>query len=315
MRIPVGQIAMFIFLAAVAVVMTAATYRLYQRRRSPYLLSFMFYLGAWYISGLLSMIYIVIFPQVLPPGVVDTAMLINTLLFIPLHGLIAYFFLDFIARIFGKTLPGSFKIGFSLFFFIFFIYLLVKNISLLIRPMENTSLYLFPFTLIVMAVSILSGLVYLFLRLPTLAGALERRYFFIFGVISTVGFILSGVAMFSGSNQLTGVVVFGFNIPAFLILRAIPGSTRETQPVEPVEGAGQSRVNMEGFCTKYGISPREREIITLVTGGKSNREIEEELFVSLDTVKKHIYNIYKKTGVKSRIQLSNLLQSFGKMPP
>ena len=55
------------------------------------------------------------------------------------------------------------------------------------------------------------------------------------------------------------------------------------------------------------ISKREVEIIELILEGKSNREIEEKLFISVNTVKNHLYRIYKKLGVGSRGQLMNLI--------
>lgn len=61
---------------------------------------------------------------------------------------------------------------------------------------------------------------------------------------------------------------------------------------------------------KYKISNREKEIIELICQGKSNKQIEDELFISIRTVKDHIYNIYKKAGVRNRVQLSNLFRSF-----
>lgn len=59
---------------------------------------------------------------------------------------------------------------------------------------------------------------------------------------------------------------------------------------------------------QFGISKREQEIIELVLAGCSNRDIEDKLFISLATVKDHIYKIYKKTGVRNRVQLVNLLR-------
>ncbi|MCK5221877.1 MAG: hypothetical protein KAR14_09885, partial [Candidatus Aminicenantes bacterium] len=56
------------------------------------------------------------------------------------------------------------------------------------------------------------------------------------------------------------------------------------------------------------ITEREKEIIILILNGKSNKEIEDELFISLGTVKNHLYNIYKKLKVKSRTQLITLLR-------
>ena len=58
-----------------------------------------------------------------------------------------------------------------------------------------------------------------------------------------------------------------------------------------------------------GLSPREAEIVDLVMRGYSNHEIEKLLFISLETVKKHVSNIYRKLDVKNRVQLSNLVQN------
>lgn len=69
---------------------------------------------------------------------------------------------------------------------------------------------------------------------------------------------------------------------------------------------GISLSELEVRCSAYGISKREQEIISLVLEGCSNRDIEDRLFISLATVKDHIYKIYKKTGVKNRVQLVNL---------
>ena len=57
------------------------------------------------------------------------------------------------------------------------------------------------------------------------------------------------------------------------------------------------------FLSKYGITEREREIIVKVMQGKSNEDIARELFISLATVKTHLYNIYKKVGIDSRYDL------------
>lgn len=70
----------------------------------------------------------------------------------------------------------------------------------------------------------------------------------------------------------------------------------------------KSRPDMESTLGGYGISKREREIIQLVCAGKSNLEIEQLLFISLKTVKFHLYNVYRKLGVRNRIELANLVQ-------
>jgi DNA-binding NarL/FixJ family response regulator len=70
------------------------------------------------------------------------------------------------------------------------------------------------------------------------------------------------------------------------------------------------KIALNGFCEQYDISRREREVIELICAGKTNKEIEEELFISLQTVKDHTHRIYKKTGVKNRVQLNNLVREF-----
>ncbi|MFF3710127.1 response regulator [Streptomyces phaeochromogenes] len=48
------------------------------------------------------------------------------------------------------------------------------------------------------------------------------------------------------------------------------------------------------------LSAREREVLTLVAKGTSNREIARELFISEATVKTHLTHLYTKLGVKDR---------------
>ena len=54
---------------------------------------------------------------------------------------------------------------------------------------------------------------------------------------------------------------------------------------------------------RYGVTAREGEIIRLLLEGKGNKEITEALFISDHTVKNHIHNIYRKLGIKNRVQL------------
>jgi len=50
------------------------------------------------------------------------------------------------------------------------------------------------------------------------------------------------------------------------------------------------------------LSDREIEILQLVSQGKSNKEIAAELFISVNTVKVHMANIFTKIGVSSRTE-------------
>ena len=52
------------------------------------------------------------------------------------------------------------------------------------------------------------------------------------------------------------------------------------------------------------ITDREKEIVQLVTQGFRNREIGEKLFISEQTVKNHLHNIFDKLGVSDRLELA-----------
>jgi DNA-binding CsgD family transcriptional regulator len=65
--------------------------------------------------------------------------------------------------------------------------------------------------------------------------------------------------------------------------------------------------SLDGFCKKYEISPREKEIITEICNGLSNQQIADKLFISLQTVKDHTHRIYGKVDVASRVQLIKLI--------
>lgn len=59
------------------------------------------------------------------------------------------------------------------------------------------------------------------------------------------------------------------------------------------------------FIKKFHITKREKDIINLIITGKSNKEIADILFISLSTVRNHIYRLYQKLKVNSRVQMIN----------
>mgnify|MGYP005845383355 CR=1 FL=1 len=56
--------------------------------------------------------------------------------------------------------------------------------------------------------------------------------------------------------------------------------------------------------TRSPLSAREREIVALVAQGYRNREMAEKLFISEQTVKNHLHNIFDKLGVSDRLELA-----------
>ncbi len=68
-----------------------------------------------------------------------------------------------------------------------------------------------------------------------------------------------------------------------------------------------SKKIVEGKCLEFNITEREKEVLNLMIAGKSNNEIAEELYISINTVKKHLSHIYNKSNVKSRTELAAIM--------
>lgn len=64
------------------------------------------------------------------------------------------------------------------------------------------------------------------------------------------------------------------------------------------------------FYDTFKFTPRERETGELLIKGFTYEEISKKLFVSKETIKTHIKNIYTKTEVSSKIQLINKIDNF-----
>lgn len=62
-------------------------------------------------------------------------------------------------------------------------------------------------------------------------------------------------------------------------------------------------LHIQDFVKMYRLTKRETEIAQLILQGKSNGEIAGELFISETTVKKHVSNIFEKTGINRREEL------------
>lgn len=91
------------------------------------------------------------------------------------------------------------------------------------------------------------------------------------------------------------------------IIRATAGGKHILSPVMPerfartVPGALQ-QTHEENNTRLSSLTDREREILTCAAAGRSNKEIADQLCVSIDTAKTHLHHIYQKLSVDGRVE-------------
>lgn len=73
--------------------------------------------------------------------------------------------------------------------------------------------------------------------------------------------------------------------------------------------AKKEKTLKDDFIKDFSITKREQEIIIALLDGKSNKELAQTFFVSEKTIEAHLANIYRKVGVKNRLELFSRLQN------
>ena len=73
-----------------------------------------------------------------------------------------------------------------------------------------------------------------------------------------------------------------------------------SQIARKVIGVFQQNKNFAFGNDKFGLSDRELEVLNLLSTGNNYQDIADGLFISVDTVRHHIRNIYRKLHVHSQ---------------
>jgi len=85
---------------------------------------------------------------------------------------------------------------------------------------------------------------------------------------------------------------------AAVIRQFVANEDAAPPPPQPLPGVpGRER-------ERSPLSQREREIVALVAQGFKNKEMAEKMFISEQTVKNHLHNIFDKLGVSDRLELA-----------
>ena len=154
-----------------------------------------------------------------------------------------------------------------------------------------------------------SAFLILVLRFRVVAEGDKRRVLLVFSGLLCGAFVarslLAALVLVDIRLGAIGLLAFhGSNLPALLYLRA-----NADRVFPPVKAEHATKQGMEHVLDHYGVTKRERQIVQKICLGKTNKQIAEELFISLQTVKDHTHRIYSKMGVNSRVQLVQMMNT------
>ena len=88
------------------------------------------------------------------------------------------------------------------------------------------------------------------------------------------------------------------------------GQTLVTDLLETVRPLIQSSTAAEGGLA-FGLTPREREVLTLIVAGYANKDIARDFAVSEQTIKHHLTRMFDKVGVSNRLELARVATERG----
>ncbi len=298
------------------------TYQLQKKYRLSYLstyLYFQIFINVFGIYGILGRLIArkILQQQVSVVQPVETIGHFFSLLGIPFLILAWYMFIRLCREIVEKKLSRTFNLVY--FFALVFIFFACGSVILLLNLSESgdeqyalfsTAIFFLVVTLEILAIVL--ALPQLLIHASKIQDRNKQKAIRTFALLNLVIFC-AGIILFipaQKSNLLAALHLLVFlsgNIPPVLYWRAYMKKHSIAPSIQKTDEAVWNQ-----FVQEFKISRREEEVIQQLCEGKTNKEISDALFISLQTVKDHVYRIYQKTDVKNRVQLINLIQSYTK---
>lgn len=312
-----GNVLAYIALLAAAVLTVWLAAGLFRRFPLKFLRYYLVSLVGFFAAGFLKIIgnYTIqelFYNQSLPSAAHSIAAWVFCLLSLPFFILAVYAFIAMVLSWAEKRFPLVWQAIFVFFQAVLFVTFAAVGHAAYLGPVSGMiEVFYHVYVWIILAdivtlVVLLLLLAFVWIKKSAARLPLGIRSFAVtYAVLLAAGFI--GV-FFIGPGKFLRIVdpmaTFLIHLPPLFILRRTLGSYYQSRPL-----LGTNPEQVSAALARYHISEREAEIVRLLVQGRSYRDIEEELFISLKTVKTHVYNIYKKMGIKSRWQLLNLLQT------
>jgi len=293
------------------------SFRLMKRFRIPYAASFFYYMVFLYIFGTYSLAGAGILEHLLIRMEVDLKVIHATRLYavylgIPFLALAKFMFLRSIFDFFQRK-PSGFFIA------VYFLLLLAAFVLFGVYMVRLTRFELGVYQTMIdvqrwgfiafMIIVYLSAFFYIFLQSANLSDIPAKKYIRVFASWYLAFMILcTGCLALSFYYSLFRQLFLLFFLSWHLIPLLFMNIYLNKHQVSDSELQDDFDSRLLAFAAQHEISKRECEVVGLICRGLSNQEISDILFISLQTVKDHTHRIFVKTGVRNRVQLTNMIR-------
>ncbi len=300
----------FFAVVAISCLMVRKAYALHSAYGLSYLHAYTFFLVSWSAFVLFCIFQYILAPRVLPGTSWFQLTLATNPLFVFIMAVSLYFVSSFLAQMSGNPLTKAYKVVFVVVWAGLAAAIALWNTQLH-DPTAAASRFMSFLFFLFKSASIYGWILIAMLRLKKAEDLTRGRSLRIFVLLLLAGFLVfdfsvriplpAGLARFDdyfiSACQILAPCPSLIYLGRFLRRHALDRPFQEPRP------------DLKAVLAPFGISTRESEIVELILRGLSNKEIADRLCISVDTVKKHSYNSYKKLSVQNRVQLSYFIQN------
>jgi len=288
-----------------------------KRYRTPFLGSYFYYLVFLYIFGTYSLAGAGILQYLLArmetdQKLINSASLYAIFLGIPFLALAKFMFIRSILDFLNKKSSTSFLITYFFILtsaFVFYGVYMIRLTRFDLGNYQNLILIQRWAFAAFMITLYLSAFLFILFSTRRLSDHPANKYIRVFGswYMAFMVLCISSLAFTTYrliSHQVFFLIFLSWHLIPLLFMNIYLNKYQEQE--QTISDDFEAR--LRAFAAEHEISKRECEVVRLICQGLANQEISDSLFISLQTVKDHIHRIFIKTGVKNRVQLTNMLR-------
>ncbi len=187
--------------------------------------------------------------------------------------------------------------------------LIVISSALFLVTITGYFLNILPYLQYVVAsflgISVLLSMILLLRNKPKKRIAHREKQDRIFSIAFLILVPFSLIGNYVFENFWDDELQFGFTLPLVFILLAGNKLFDDLKRLSLIHS--ETTAPVDQHFKNFSLTEREKEIALLLIDGKTYKQISEELFISMPTVKTHAGNVYKKCNVNSRHELTILI--------